>query len=127
MDDVIDKPPVDGAPPELPPYLHRKRRGNGPIRIMPSVAHVHLRSKTIDHNREWWTLHYIWMIKVNIETGYMEGPVHRDSRTYRKWLETYDPPKGIPPHILFGGPVTAREPDPTSYARWIDHVKEHFV
>lgn len=128
MDDVIDKPPIDaGKPPELPPYLRHKRRGNGPIRILPSLGHASLRSKTMDADRTWWTLHFIWMIRVNVETGFVEGPVHRDSRQYRNWMETYDPPEGVPPHVVFGGAVNPGPPDPTFHSRWVEYVKEHFV
>lgn len=126
---TIDRPPeTPNAPPPLPPYLERRGGGGGKIKIIPSLLHSRIHSKTLDPDKEFWTYHYVWMVRVNTKTAEVEGPVHRDSRTYRRWLETYHPDPDIPPHIVFGGFVKPTEhPDEGAHKRWIDFVKECFA
>lgn len=120
-------PTIDSKPPSLPPYLTPKRRGNGKYQIVPSVAHARIKSKTLSEDRKIWTLHMTWMVRIELASGVVEGPVHVNSRQYRNWLETYEYDRDIPPHILFGGP---RDPNATlpddHYEQWVTYAQRMF-
>lgn len=126
MTELLKEPPVvSGDPPELPPYLQRRRRGNGPLRIMPSPWHAAICDRTQWDNC--WTLHYRWMVRYHLEEGLMEGPVHVNTRIYRRWLETYEFENDIPPHVRFGGAVDPLgEPDPEFFNKWVKYAQEMF-
>jgi len=134
---TIERPPTAGAPPELPPYL-RKRRG-GPERrvvILPDMRLIMHQSVVGSAVDDWQTVIYQWMVRItgaeNIFSpeATWEG-AHISTRRYRRWLETYETPDGIPPHIQFAGrmPHTPppAPPDPTLFERWKAYAQETFV
>lgn len=122
--EIKRRPAAPGTLPPLPPYLQpRKRRGR--YAIVPDIARGEVRTKTRENNC--WTIHYVWMVRIELSSGTVEGPVHVNTRAYRNWLETYEPPHGIPPHICFGGAVeSVGEADPTFHDRWVAYAKETF-
>lgn len=130
---VIDKPPiVGGAPPELPPFL-RKRR-SGPERrqiIMPDMIRLEQQTNLMDQENNWQTTIYQWMVRITGESIWDVDAkwelAHTSMRRYRQWLETYEFIDGIPPHVQFGGAIEAGTGDPTFYPRWREYAKEMFA
>ena len=116
---------LDDEPPALPPILGGgDRRPRREVRIMPDFTMAECRTKTRHDNC--WTLHYVWMVRFE---GFFEKlqVAHVNSRVYRRWLETYPMPDGIPPHIAFGGAVEAGKPDPDFYNKWKAYARRTFA
>lgn len=129
---TIERPPVTGAPPELPPFL-RKRRG-GPERrviILPDIVRIEQQTKIYDRENNWITIVYQWMDRVIGESLFDPASTwectHTSTRRYRQWLETYEMKDGIAPHIQFGGAIEAGTGDPTFHPRWVKYAQETFA
>jgi hypothetical protein len=124
---TIERPPTSSVPPELPPFLTKRRGGGRPRRIiMPSMMHVEQVMRLPDREENWYTLIYRWMMRWDLEANEAELTV-TSTRRYRQWLETYETDDGIPPHICFGGAIEAGAPDPTFHSRWKKYAQETFV
>src|ERR1700741_5558785 len=121
---LLDKDIILAEPPQLPPILRDSdKRPERDYVIAPDIMCCEIVTKTQHDNC--YTLHYVWMSRIwgafeKIEIA------HVNSRTYRQWLDTYDMPNGIPPHIQFGGAVVAGARDPTFHARWVAYVRKTF-
>lgn len=124
MQDILDRPPIDSEPPELPPFLRKRRGGGGQWLIMPSIIHLDAFHLMRDTQNNWQTAVYLWMVKWRPESGEMYL-AHSHSRKYRQWLETYD--YEVLPHIVFAGALESREADPTFFPRWVEWAKEYFA
>lgn len=127
---VIDKPPVAGSPPILPPYLRPKEHPERKTIIIPDLCRLGSAQLLKDYKNNWQTEIHIWMIRVQGEGMFDAGArwemAHTQSRRYRQWLETYKTSNGVPPHINFGGAIEAGEGDPTFYPRWVEWATETF-
>lgn len=115
---LLERPPT-----VLPPRGEGDRRPRREWIIMPDIRHCEIRTKTQHNNC--WTIHYVWMNKFH---GMFEDLqiAHVNSRRYRQWLDTYDMPDGIPPHIQFGGAVVSGTGDPKFHSRWVEYVQRTF-
>lgn len=123
--DTIDPPDMGNI--DLPPFLKGPERRKPRFYILPDITRVETRSLTQADNC--WTIHYVWMTRVNTDTGEWEA-AHVNTRRYKQWLDTYECPTGekiIPPHIAFGGAV---EPipggDPEFYNKWLKYARKTF-
>lgn len=139
---IIDKPSLVTDPPDLPPYLKKRGKGDPGKRVIIIPDIIQLKRNNTheikDGKNNWITLIHHWMNRVTtVGEGSMLDPAtdqtwegaHSSSRTYRQWLETYDlsEQEGIPPHIQFCGAIKAGAADPTFYPRWKEWAKEYFV
>jgi hypothetical protein len=127
---VVDKPPITGAPPILPPFLTPDKRPERRIIILPDLCRIESQQVLKDFTHNWQTCISQWMMRIT-NGSVLEGSgtwefAHTHTRRYRQWLETYETPDGIPPHIQFGGAIEAGERDTTFYPRWCAWAKETF-
>lgn len=124
MNDTIDrKPPTISAdPPELPPYLRKRRKGNGRFIIVPDLRRLDMTLTRFDNM---WTVHFFWMVRLDLVSGECIR-THVNTRLYRSWLETYETNTGVPPHIACGGPVAPIDLDVETINRWVQYVRKTF-
>jgi hypothetical protein len=122
---TIDRPPTTGTP-DLPPFLRKKGPERGRWIIMPDIRLAGCSHQFHSTENNWITVCYTHMIRFRgvFEDLEMSTIYHR---RYRNWLETYECPDGIPPHIAFGGAIVAGEADPTFKPRWNEYARLHFV
>lgn len=131
MTALLDKPPVCGAPPPLPPFLRRRGRPERRTIIIPDIIRIEHATHLRDYENNWITIIYQWMNRVR--GGGLFDPdsrwecAHTSTRRYRQWLETYETDDRIPPHISFGGAIEAGQGDPTFYPRWQEYARETFA
>jgi hypothetical protein len=124
MQDVLERDPVMASPPSLPPYLQRRK---GPERrwiVLPDISRCHVTTRTVHDGV--YTIHYVWMARWDLDRGDYEI-AHVNTRKYRQWLDTFETDDKVPPHIQFGGAVTADPENPQDiYTPWVEHARRTF-
>jgi len=122
---------ISAEPPELPPFLQRKRGPGRRVVILPDILRIENQTRIFDRKSNWITIVYHWMNRVTGESIFDPATkwetTHTSTRRYRQWLETYHTDDGIPPHISFGGAIEAGERDETFHCRWQDYARETFA
>lgn len=130
MIDVIDKPPVSGGLPPLPPFLKPRRKPERRVVILPAISFITCQKLIKDFENNWQTVVYEYVDRITGESIFDPNVIvetaYSHSRQYRQWLETYELKEGIPPHVQFGGAIESGQPDPTFYPRWRDWASKYF-
>lgn len=125
MHDILDRPPVDNEPPELPPFLRKRGGGGGKWVLMPVLTPDNCFHTIVDPEKGWTTNVFHFMGRFNVTTGelFVESS---GSRKYRSWLDLH-PEFEVPPHITFGGPDVPGTCQFELFERWTEWAKEYFL